>query len=293
MQAKIAFAGTHSTSYRQAASLVTELFELPLTAPQVRRVCKSIGAERCAERDAETAAYAELPLVARKGVPDGAEASDVAVVGVDGGRLQIIDSHDDAAEESPDDDGEEPVNHGRHWREDKIGMMMAMTSDEHESDPCPEVPETFVDPLRILKLTRELKKSGPAPTDANDAAEADDDAADDDAAAEPQTHWKPPKVKAKSFVASRRPWSAFGPMVAAAAWQQGSSARRGRRSWATAPRRTGRCGGTTSRRSFRFWISSMRCRTCSRRRRRVGRSRRVGRCTCGGSARCGRAVWTR
>ena len=225
MQSKIVFSGTHGTSYQQAAALVTALFELPLTAAQVRRVCKPIGAERCAERDAATSAYAALPLVARKGVPDGVEAPDVAVVGVDGGRLQIIDSREESAEESPDDDGEEPVNRGRHWREDKVGMMMAMTSDEHESDPCPEVPATFVEPLRILKLTRELKKSVPVPAgepaDAEEPVDGDEDARDDSTGAESETRWKPPKVKAKSFVASRRPWSAFGPMVAAAAWQQG------------------------------------------------------------------------
>ena len=152
------FAGANNTSYRQAAADATELFELPLTDRQVRRVCKPIGAERCAERDAATEVYESLTLVARKGVPDGVAAPDLAVVGVDGGRLQIIDSD---ADEPTDDAGEEPANRGRHWREDKVGMMMVMTSDEHESDPCPDVPETFVDPLRILKLSRELKKSGP------------------------------------------------------------------------------------------------------------------------------------
>lgn len=200
---------------------MTELFELPLKAPQVRRVCKPIGAARCAERDAATKAYAALPLMARKGVPAGVEAPDLAVVGVDGGRLQIIDPcGDESVDDAADDDGEEPANRGCHWREDKIGLTMTMTSDEHESDPCPEVPETFVNPLRILKLTRELKKSGPVAADADEAerAEAEDAEAD---SAEPSCRWKPPKVKAKQLVASRRPWSAFGPMVAAAAWRQG------------------------------------------------------------------------
>ena len=223
MQAKIVFAGSNTTSYQQAAVAVTELFELPMTDQQVRRVCKPIGAERCAERDAATAAYAALPLVERKGVPEGVTAPDLAVVGVDGGRLQIIErstSPDDAATDDPiDDDGEERVNNGRHWREDKIGLLMTMTSDEHETDPCPEIPETFVDPLRIVKLARELKKRSPPVEDAS-ALPADDDSPPADST-EGSAAWKPPKVKAKQLVASRRPWAAFGPMVAAAAWQSG------------------------------------------------------------------------
>ena len=35
---------------------------------------------------------------------------------------------------------------------------MTMTSDESAADPCPTIPETFVDPLRIIKLARELHK---------------------------------------------------------------------------------------------------------------------------------------
>jgi hypothetical protein len=35
---------------------------------------------------------------------------------------------------------------------------MTMTSEVSASDPCPEIPEQFVDPTRILKLARELKK---------------------------------------------------------------------------------------------------------------------------------------
>jgi len=36
--------------------------------------------------------------------------------------------------------------------------LMTMTSEESAVDPCPTIPETFVNPLRILKLARELKK---------------------------------------------------------------------------------------------------------------------------------------
>lgn len=217
MQAKIVYAGSNNTSYEQAAADLTELFELPIDGKQVRRVCKPIGAERCAERDVSTAAYEALPLVERKGVPAGVTAPDLAVVGTDGGRLQILElpESSDGTDEPIDDDGEERVNNGRHWREDKIGLLMTMTSDEHERDPCPEIPETFVDPLRIVKLARDLKKRSPPP-DTPAAA----DSPGTDLAAE-LAEWTPPKVKQKHLVATRRSWNCFGPMLSAAAWRSG------------------------------------------------------------------------
>jgi len=223
VQAKIVYAGSSTTSYQQAAATLTELFELPITDHQVRRVCKLIGDERCDERDVATAAYRALPLVERKGVPAGVTAPDLAVVGVDGGRLQIVEHSASASPSgSPDDDdaideadADDHDNRGRHWRESKIALLMTMTSDEHETDPCPEIPETFVDPLRIIKLTRELKKRVPSPDEAADTTSSSADSTEE------PTQWKPPKVKDKRLVASRRPWESFGPMVAAAAWQSG------------------------------------------------------------------------
>ncbi|HEY2909895.1 MAG TPA: hypothetical protein VGI99_06595, partial [Gemmataceae bacterium] len=89
MQAKIVYAGSKNTSYTEAADNLRELMDLSISDKEVRRVCKPIGSERCVERDAATAAYQALPLVERKGVPAGVTAPDLAVVGVDGGRLQV------------------------------------------------------------------------------------------------------------------------------------------------------------------------------------------------------------
>ena len=216
MQAKVVYAGSRNTSYSEAADNLRELMDLTISDKEVRRVCKPIGAERCVERDAATAAYEALPLVERKGVPDGVTAPDLAVVGVDGGRLQVIDAADDDDDDADANDADDRAgcpNNGRHWREDKIGLLMTMTSDEHEADP--EIPETFVDSLRILKLTRDLKTRSAK----RDAAE--EESAESEESTEEAPEWKPPKVKAKSLVATRRPWLAFALMAAAAAWQKG------------------------------------------------------------------------
>jgi hypothetical protein len=193
---------------------------------QVRRLCKQIGGERCAERDAAAAVYQALPLAERKGVPAGVAAPDLAVVGADGGRLQIFDRSAAAAE--PSDPAVPPAaaaaladseDSGRHWREDKIGLLMTMSSAVQDSDPCPEIPANFVNPLRILKLAREFKKHVPPAEEA--AKGTADPAADQQAYREADAVWEPPEVQAKRLVASRRPWESFGPLLATAAWQWG------------------------------------------------------------------------
>jgi hypothetical protein len=105
----------------------------------------------------------------------------------------------------------------RFWREDKIGLLLAMTSEPAANDPCPEIPETFVDPLRMRQLVRELHKGVPVTEEvagpaANPAGEACAPAAQ---------VWQPPQVQEKRLLSSRRNWDSFGPMVATAAYAMG------------------------------------------------------------------------
>jgi hypothetical protein len=95
---------------------------------------------------------------------------------------------------------------------------MTMASEESAHDPCPNIPEAFVDPLRILKLARELKKSVPVADDGLTEAREPEVAVQ--TLAEEQ-RWKPPEVQEKRFVASRCRWPAFGPILAQAAWAWG------------------------------------------------------------------------
>ena len=227
-QAKIVYAGSNNTSYEQGDADLRELADLTVGSKQVRRICKQIGGERCDERDEAVAHFQALPLVERKKAPEGVTAPTVAVVGVDGGRLQIFvraATSDAAADTEPnagasdpeiDDDPDERTDNGRHWREDKIGLVMTMASPVHVGDPCPEIPANFVEPQRIVKLARELKKRAPP------QAEATQSTADaEPAAAASRDEWERPEVESKRLVATRRPWEAFGPMVAARAWEWG------------------------------------------------------------------------
>lgn len=61
------------------------------TSSHLERIPGRAGEERCADRSAEVAAHQAKPLVERKSVPAGVSAPELAVVLVDGGRLQILD----------------------------------------------------------------------------------------------------------------------------------------------------------------------------------------------------------
>jgi hypothetical protein len=216
VQAKIVYAGVNSSSFQQASRHLHELAGWDVSIKQVERLTERIGAERCVERDAAVAAYRAKPLVERKDKPAGVVAPAVVAVGVDGGRLQILERtrrDEPLDEETPDDD---VPNKGQHWREDKIGVLMELTSAESATDPSPTIPPTFVDPLKIAKLARELHAKVAAMVEA--AGEPASPAA---ATPDEPTAYAAPEVKHRTLVATRRPWAAFGPMVAQAAWSRG------------------------------------------------------------------------
>ena len=220
LQRKLVRAGTQNTSFAKGSDDLRDYLDLQVDPKQIERVTKRIGQERCAQRDADVEHYRGLPLVERKDQPEGVTPPALAVVSVDGGRLQIRGTT--AAANGTDE--EVPLDaqqRGKHWREDKIGLLMTMTSTPQVNDPCPQVPAAFVDPTRIVQLTRELKTKQAARQEA--AAETDPPETGEEVldAAAPAARWEPPQVASKHLTATCRPWAAFGPMVATAAWTLG------------------------------------------------------------------------
>ncbi len=242
------------------------LARLKISEKQVERVTERIGQERVDQREKQVQAFLALPMMEKFATPV-AHPPDLAVVSMDGGRLQIRDwpssdaalggvaspvaateppsitaaagvASPAAAVEAPVEagpagpapgaepaveagpTGSEPspsqVRSG-HWREDKIGLLMTMTSEESAVDPCPTIPETFVNPLRILKLARELKKKGCTPGA---------DAVADPAETEGENplegpEYTPPAVRVRSMVATRHENESLGEILAAAAFARG------------------------------------------------------------------------
>ena len=215
---KIVYAGTMNRSFELASANLRKLAEVEVPTKQVERVCRRIGQERVEERDEAVSAYQELPLAERKQAPPGVTVPDLAVVGCDGGRLQILERTGTAVEAEEADDAEDG-RRGKHWREDKIAVLQTMKSTVSANDPCPEIPECFVDPTRIVKLARELKKQA-APS-AEAAKETSEPELGAETLAENPVVYEPPEVIEKHFVGSRVRWPDFGPILATMAWKLG------------------------------------------------------------------------
>ncbi|MGH3055189.1 MAG: hypothetical protein ACRDL7_09460, partial [Gaiellaceae bacterium] len=197
MQQKMVYAGSVSRSFAEAAELMRHLAETPASAKQVERLTRRVGQERVAERDAATAAFEALPLAQKFAAAEGVTPPDLAVVMVDGGRLQILDRTGAAAAAAADplaaadeEEWEEEKIASGHWREDKVGLLATMDSKVSAVDPCPEIPPSFVDATRVPELVRELKKHVKAAEDST--TEATDPAAE---ALEAEATYEPPRVE--------------------------------------------------------------------------------------------------
>ncbi|HEV3260701.1 MAG TPA: hypothetical protein VG013_27855 [Gemmataceae bacterium] len=112
---------------------------------------------------------------------------------------------------------EEKVPAG-HWREDKVGLLLTMHSAVSATDPCPEIPASFLDAARIAELVRTLSRQVKEPADR--VGEAREVPTADEALPEPSTY-QPPQVQQRKVLASRLRWPSFAPIVAAAAWAWG------------------------------------------------------------------------
>jgi hypothetical protein len=188
---------------------------LKVPEKQVERLTQRIGRERLDEQAQAVREFLDLPLMEKLKSPV-AKPPDLAVVEMDGGRLQILDrSGSEAA-----DDAEASARRG-HWREDKIGLLMTMTSKVSATDPCLEIPESFVDPTRILKLAREIKCGVAATEDA--VVEPVETASQAEEETDADAGWKP-KPLVQTMVAGRSTWDRFRDVLAQAAWARGFAA---------------------------------------------------------------------
>jgi hypothetical protein len=220
VQQQITYAGTVSRSFAEGSELLGRLAALAVSAKQVERVARRIGAERVAERDAAAAASQALPLVEKFTVPAGVTPPDLAVVMADGGRLQILDRTASAGADAPptvtaaEAWDEEKVPAG-HWREDKVGLLLTMHSEVSATDPCPDLPPSFADATRIPELVRELSRQVKQAEDVLEPAAPAAETPPEEAV------YQPPRVGQRQVLASRRTWPLFAPLVATAAWAWG------------------------------------------------------------------------
>ena len=193
---KLVYAGSNATSFQQAAAMLRELARLRVSPKQVERACHRIGGERLAERQTELEVFGQLPFqerVAGVGNATGVVPA-VAVVEMDGGRLQTRETDERAS----------------HWREDKVGVLWTAAADVFDQDPCPTIPAVFVDPTRALRLAQEI--GGRAVPDGMPETAAEPALAEESAPRPGR-----PELLVRSVVASQARVDAFGPLLAQAA----------------------------------------------------------------------------
>lgn len=253
-----------AASFADASADLWRLAKLHVRPKQVERLVHRLGGERLAERAAAVAAFEQLPLAEKFAAPKDSAAPDLAVVMVDGGRLQIRSpNEDDPADEFPPAEAAAPPGaeggattppeaatappaeekqaprRGKHWREDKVGLLLTMHSSPQQTDPCPQLPANFLDRQRIPRLAKQLHQVASAKGAAFGSAAEEDEAepagagaeavagpaepppGPADPANEAAERYEPPKLKERQVVASRCRWPTFAVLVAALAWGQG------------------------------------------------------------------------
>jgi hypothetical protein len=204
---KIVEAAGRLGSAGQAAIAVAVFSRLAISARHISRLTTAIGAELAAQRDDAVEQRRQRPLPPRVATPP-----EVAVVEIDGGRLGTRQA------------GCGPGIHHPQAKEDKIACLISMAGRQHDGDPQPQPPPSFVDARRVQRLVQKIKAQTPLREDEDADDPANPTAAD--AAAEPWTGAPRPLVRTcvASMATSRR----FGPMVAAEAQSRNFyAARRG------------------------------------------------------------------
>jgi len=208
VQKKIIHAGVNNVSYQQASRDLAELSDLNIASKPAERLVKKIGQERIDQRDAAVAAHQRLPLMAKDAVADPERpCPSVAMVSVDGGRLQIRSEPSEAKQDS-------------HWRESKVAVLETYQSEVHQADPDPHVPRCFLDLKRTKEMVHGLGHALPVGLEfeGKNRMGKQDEAAKKgrDRKARPGR----PKRLVRSVLASRRCAEKFGPMVHHAAWER-------------------------------------------------------------------------
>jgi hypothetical protein len=234
VQQKIVHAGVNSPSYQQASCDLAALGDLTVAPKPIERLVKRIGHERIDQRDAAVAAHARLPLMEKDAIAAPKRPCPaVAMVSVDGGRLQVRTTPSEASEppseaseppseaSEPPSEASEPPREG-HWRESKVAVLETYlnTVRDANTDPDPHVPRCFLDLKRTAEMVRGLGHALPTGLEfaAKDRAEDPDEATKTgrDRAARPGR----PERLVRSVLASRACSDDFGPMMHQTAWER-------------------------------------------------------------------------
>jgi hypothetical protein len=215
VQQKIVYAGVENLSYQKASHHLAALSDLAVAPKPVERLVKRIGQERIDQRDAAVATHQQLPLMAKDAVANPQRPCPaVAMVSVDGGRIQVRPGPSKGAESEPTS----------HWRESKVSVLETYQSQVYPADPDPDVPRCFLDLKRTMEVVRGLGHTLPVGLSFEGEAQVQEPAQEPEAPRTPgrSRAARParPERLVRSVLASRACSDNFGPMVHQAAWER-------------------------------------------------------------------------
>jgi hypothetical protein len=130
-------------SFKEASEDLKDLAGLSISPTHVGRLSERVGREWAQLRADDAQAFQQNCLPCAY-----AEPPQVAAVMIDGGRVQ------QRAE------GQSRGVHDPGWCETKVACCLSLASPVQASDPQPEPPSKFLDPVQVARLAAELKARG-------------------------------------------------------------------------------------------------------------------------------------
>lgn len=190
-----------------ACEALEQLAEIRLSPKQVRRMVGQVGQARLVEREAAVEQLRTMPLPARRCGSQAAAAPELAVISMDGGRYQRRD-HFGGTEGGASTEAQRT-----HWRETKVGVLLAMTSKVHDYDPMPQFPPWLATSTAVAELAKIAEKAplSFAPALLDRTVEPDD----------LELLYDPPKLLRREVLASSSDAERFGWELESRAWQLG------------------------------------------------------------------------
>jgi hypothetical protein len=138
-------AAAEARSFKRAAIVLAKVGGNAVSIKTVARISQDVGNELVQARDGVASA------APRKNLTSSPEARpELAVVQCDGGRIRTRTS------------GQGPGVHGEAWRESKNACLVRMSREAFLTDPHPELPTCFCNPLQVAKIA---EKQAPEPAD--------------------------------------------------------------------------------------------------------------------------------
>jgi hypothetical protein len=135
---KIVSANAEHKSATKARKMLFKLAGMSVTEPIIHKLTGVIGAELQKDMQQQASANLEQQLD-----PQYAEAPQVAVVSVDGGRIMTRGKAGRGI-------------HDQQWKETKVSCLLTMSSSPSDEDPHPELPGCFANEKYVERLVREL-----------------------------------------------------------------------------------------------------------------------------------------